>query len=169
LLSSDAIRRTLIVLHDTMNDEVREGLKRIDYAANPKVVHADLDLIAGHMSFGGSFHHQLWGGLGLIVVDDRGRAARWGSGPTDRFYELHELIAPVRDALVLSEHAGGATGPGSVLAAVGDGHVATAETEELRAELARTRTWLDSVRGSISWRMTAPLRAIGRAARPPRK
>lgn len=79
LLSSDAIRRTLIVVHDTMNDEVRAGLKRIDYAANPKVVLSDLDLVGGHLSFGGPFHHQLWGGLGLVVVDDRGQRTSFRS------------------------------------------------------------------------------------------
>jgi hypothetical protein len=164
LLSSDAIRRTLIAVHDTMNDEVRAGLKRVDFASNPKITDAELDFVGGHLSFGGPFHHELWGGLGLIVVDD-GAQFPGGQGDRDeRFYELHELIAPVRDALVLSEQSGGATGPGSARVALHNGDAST-EVQALRDELARTRAWLDSVQRSMSWRVTAPLRAIKRAVR----
>jgi hypothetical protein len=162
LLSSDAIRRTLILVHDTMNDDVRAGLNRIDYAADPKVVHAELDLVAGHLSFGGSFHHELWGGLGLILVDDRAEPAGGDAEHSDTFYELYELIAPVRDALVVSEQAGGATGPGSARAALRNRHAQSAEIAGLRDELARTRAWLDSMQRSMSWRLTVPLRRIKR-------
>jgi hypothetical protein len=165
LLRSDAIRRTLIAVHDTMNDEVRAGLKRIDYAANPKITHAELDFVGGHLSFGGPFHHQLWGGLGLIVVDDQAHPPEGQSDRDECFYELHELIVPVRDALVLSEKSGGATGPGSARVALGNGHSSAAETEALRDELVRTRAWLASVQRSMSWRLTVPLRAIKRAVR----
>jgi hypothetical protein len=165
LLSSDAIRRTLIVLHDTLNDEVRAGLKRIDYAANPKVTHAELDLVGGHLSFGGPFHHELWGGLGLIVVDDSARPAGGEIDGDERFYDLYELIAPVRDALVLGEGSGGAAEPGSALTALRDSHGIPAEVRALRDELAQTQAWLDSVQESMSWRLTAPLRAAGRAVR----
>jgi hypothetical protein len=165
LLSSNAIRRTLIVVHDTMNDEVRAGLMRIDYAADPKIIHEELELIGGHLSFGGSFHHELWGGLGLIVVDDSAESAHWSTKHDGTFYELYELLAPVRDALVHSERSGRATGPGSALTAVRDGDAPSAETEGLRDELARTRAWLDSLQRSMSWRLTAPLRAIKRAVR----
>ena len=75
LLASDAIRRTVIVLHDSLNDLVRAGFNRIDYAAEPKVVYADLDFIGGHLSYRGSFHHELWGGLGIVVARLRRREA----------------------------------------------------------------------------------------------
>lgn len=169
LLSSDAIRRSLIVLHDTVNDEVRAGLKRIDYQANPKVTHAELDFVGGHLSFGGPFHHELWGGLGLIVVDDSAHPAGGETDRDERFYDLYELIAPVRDALVLSERSLEAVGPGSALAALRDGLATTAEMEALRDELAQTRAWLDSVQQSLSWRLTAPLRAVRRAVRSRRR
>lgn len=164
LLASDAVRRTVIVVHDTMNEEVRAGLKRIEFGANPKIVHAELDLVGGHLSFGGPFHHELWGGLGLIVVDEDERFPHPNEESDERFYELYELVAPVRDSLVLSERSGGASGPGSVLTVLGDRNGTPVEIESLQAELARTSAWLDSVQGSVSWRLTAPLRAIKRAA-----
>jgi hypothetical protein len=40
------------------------------------------------------------------------------------------------------------------------------EQRELRAELSRHQTWLDGIRGSTSWRMTAPLRAAKRRLGP---
>jgi Methyltransferase domain len=71
LLRSPAVRNAFIVLHDTMNEEVLEGLRRIDFAAYPNVVFRDL-------AFTQLFRdparplEEAWGGLGLIVVDTDG-------------------------------------------------------------------------------------------------
>ena len=156
LLASDAIRRTVILLHDTLNDLVREGFRRIDYACEPKVAYADLDFIGGHLGYGGSFHHELWGGLGIVVVDaERDRVQARGTDE-GRFYELFELLSPVRDALVAHEATGGAVGAGNVAAAVG---TSRAELDRARDEAAASRHWLEELQRSASWRMTAPLRA----------
>lgn len=156
LLASDAIRRTVILIHDTLNDEVRAGLERVDYHAEPKVAYADLDFVGGHLSDGGPFHHQLWGGLGLVVVDDGGERLSQLHLGEGRFYDLFELVATARDALLAHEP----NGPGS------------AETAQLRDELARAqddlnraRAALDAIQRSPSWRVTAPLRAAKHAAR----
>jgi hypothetical protein len=69
LLSSDAVRRTVILAHDACNPEVRAGLEHVDYAACGKVSMVDLDFVSGHLSRAGPFANQLWGGLALIVVD----------------------------------------------------------------------------------------------------
>jgi glycosyltransferase involved in cell wall biosynthesis len=37
--------------------------------------------------------------------------------------------------------------------------------DRARSELARHKTWLDSMKGSVSWRLTAPLRAVKRGLR----
>ena len=68
LLASDAVRSTVILIHDTMNDEVRAGVARIDVAGERKVMHFDLEFLAGRLHYGDGLHHQLWGGLGVIVV-----------------------------------------------------------------------------------------------------
>jgi Methyltransferase domain len=72
LLSSGAVRRTVILAHDACNPEVRAGLERVDYAAYGKVSLVDLDFVSGHLSRTGPFANQLWGGLALIVVDEEG-------------------------------------------------------------------------------------------------
>jgi Methyltransferase domain len=162
LLASDAIRRTVIVLHDTLNDLVREGFRRIDYAAEHKVAYADLDFVGGHLGYGGPFHHQLWGGLGIVVVDAEGHRVSDEGDDQGRFYELFELLSPVRDALVAHEAAGGAVGAGSVSEAV---RTSRAELDRARNDAAASRHWLEELQRSASWRITAPLRAAQRRLR----
>ena len=69
LLASPAIARTVIVLHDTFNGEVRAGITDVDFAASPAVALVELDMTGGYMARTGPFEGQLWGGLGVIVVD----------------------------------------------------------------------------------------------------
>ena len=59
---------TVIVMHDTTNERVREGLDA-SLHVHPSVAHVDLDFVAGHLSGTGAYAGQLWGGLGLVMVD----------------------------------------------------------------------------------------------------
>lgn len=155
LLASDAVNRAVIVLHDTLNDAVREGFSRVDLAAEAKVVYDDLDFIGGHLSHGGPFHHQLWGGLGIVVVDRDAARVPSATGDDGRFYDLFELLSPVRDALIAREQLGRPVGSGMVGGAI----ATSADLEKARAEAASARHWLDELQRSTSWRITAPLRA----------
>lgn len=67
LLDSDAIGETVIVLHDTINEEVRAGMDAVDYRSYDKVRLYEPDAIPGTMSLHPSYLGQMWGGLGLIV------------------------------------------------------------------------------------------------------
>ncbi len=83
LLESDAVGRTVILLHDTFNPEVRRGLEAVDYDAFAKVLHVELDWIPGHTFRGGRLDGESWGGLGLVVCDAGhprapGRSSRQG-------------------------------------------------------------------------------------------
>jgi hypothetical protein len=69
LLASPAVGRTLIVLHDTANPQVREGLEAVEYRAYSKLTWVDLDWIPGFIFREGSARGQAWGGLGVIVAD----------------------------------------------------------------------------------------------------
>ena len=59
----------MIVLHDTFNGEVRAGITDVDFAAYPAVALVELDMTGGYMARTGPFAGQLWGGIGLVVVD----------------------------------------------------------------------------------------------------
>jgi hypothetical protein len=96
LLSSPALNRAVIVVHDTANEEVRSGLCELALEDHQSVAYVDLDFVAGHLSATGAFAGQLWGGLGLIVVDAVARGAR----PAAQDGALHpagELLRAARD------------------------------------------------------------------------
>ena len=98
LLASPAVRHTVIVAHDTANESVRSGLLGAALEDHPSVAYVDLDFVAGHVSASGAFAGELWGGLGLIVVDADARAAR-PSVRDDAFYPAGELLRQARDAV----------------------------------------------------------------------
>ena len=61
LLASGAVTNTVILLHDTSNEEVREGLEAVDYGAYPKVAAVDLDFVPGYLVRADRFRHEIWG------------------------------------------------------------------------------------------------------------
>ena len=92
LLASPALGRTLVLVHDTANERVRAGVEAVGVDAVKKVVYADLDVVAGAMYRAPELRHELWGGLGLIVVDT-GRARAPGESAIDpRRYPTARLL-----------------------------------------------------------------------------
>jgi hypothetical protein len=74
LLGARALSRGIVVIHDTANPEVRDGLERVEYEAHGNVTWVDLDWLPGYIS---TETGEAWAGLGLIVVDaNRGRGVR---------------------------------------------------------------------------------------------
>jgi hypothetical protein len=92
LVGSAAVDFALIVLHDTMNPEVRRGILAAQLDRAPRVVYADLDLVPGFLASRGEFADRLWGGLGLVVVDSGGEPWREGIFEDARA-DPHRLIA----------------------------------------------------------------------------
>lgn len=52
------------------NEIVREGLEAAALDTRPNVVYVDLDFVPGYLVRAEPFHHEAWGGLGLVIVDD---------------------------------------------------------------------------------------------------
>jgi hypothetical protein len=98
LLDSPAVGRTMILVHDTMNETVREGIERVPLEAYPKVSYVELDFVAGYMFREPDLLHELWGGLGLVVVDAARKAYFGGSVRQERYFETFELVRAGRDA-----------------------------------------------------------------------
>jgi hypothetical protein len=161
LLSSPAVADTVIIMHDAMNEEVRSGLDAVRYTAYPKVAHVNLDFVPGYMFRDPDHSHELWGGLGLVVVDAT-RTAYFPSAPVieDRYYETAHLFPQMRD-LVIARESGEPVSPAEV-------HEQRTLTEELavvREERERYQQLSDAVVGSLSWKITAPWRAATHWAR----
>jgi hypothetical protein len=153
LLDSSTTRSTLILLHDTMNEETRRGIESVGLASHPKVVYYELDFVPGYEFAGGHFDGQIWGGLGLVLTGERPVEGYRESTAQTRYREPFELLQGARR--VAEELRG-----------------AREETQAVRADLQlaqgeaeRSRALLDAVQASLSWRLTEPLRWAKRIAR----
>jgi hypothetical protein len=100
LLASPAVGRTTILVHDTMNETVREGIQRVPFEAYPKVAYVEFDFVAGYMFREPELLHELWGGLGLVAVDGARKAYFSGSIRQQRYFEAFELIRTGRNAII---------------------------------------------------------------------
>ena len=103
LLASPAIARTVIVLHDTLNDEVRRGITAAGAEDRPEVVLFDLDFVGGHLSVAGEYENYLWGGLGLILVDREGDAFKAADAGDSTFEDSFTVFSDFRDRRVWSQ------------------------------------------------------------------
>ena len=96
IVDSDACRRTVMVFHDTANDEVRAGLESLDLPSHPKVALCMWDFVPGYLVVKDHpfYSHAAWNGLGLVVLDDTERAER--PVVMDDRYSVAEVYQRVR-------------------------------------------------------------------------
>jgi Methyltransferase domain len=121
LLASPAVGRTLILIHDTANEEVRAGVERVDLDRTAKVAYVDLDAVSGKLFRAPELRDQLWGGLGLVVVDD-GRSRPPAEPARDqRFFATAALLSEARARRVGRLRAAAARVRRRIRAASGDG------------------------------------------------
>ncbi len=147
LLASPSVGRTVILIHDTLNERVRAGLEQVDLDRE-QVVHAELDFVVGQLWDGGPFDHDLWGGLGLVVTGwELERSTRGGAS---RIHDALEVYSTFRRALE-------------------DGEAAErpryGEIRALERKLADAHASMSLMERSLSWRVTAPLRRVRGLAR----
>jgi hypothetical protein len=161
VLSSPALERAVILLHDTMNPDVRRGIEAVDIAAHEKVALIDLDFVPGYLARREPYRLQLWGGLGMVVVDGEHAFNRGGAVCDDRFHALFAMVHPM--VAVMGE----IEAQGLPL----DRMEAPALEARLRQEvvgsrenLARRERLLGAMEASLSWRITSPLRELKRYA-----
>jgi hypothetical protein len=169
LLESDAIQCTVILAHDTLNEEVREGLEEIDYDSYDKVAWVDLDFVPGYVAQLPARLGECWGGLGLVVVDSSGAFRSGGPTRGQDLFEQHKLIWPAAQWIRSAGSSAAARLDDLSFThevAAGDCEAkANEQVAALTAELDRHRAWLRGIEGSMSWRLTAPLRAFKRRVR----
>jgi hypothetical protein len=104
LLRSPATARSVIVVHDSMNEEVRAGIESVGLDDYEKVVYYELDFVPGYMYRGGGAHHAVWGGLGLIVCEAH-RSKAYQSSPRQwRYYETYAAIHRMRAEILRSSN-----------------------------------------------------------------
>jgi hypothetical protein len=144
LLASDAVKNSVILAHDSLNPEVRQGLEAVPYGDFEKVALVDLDFVGGYVPAEPPLLGECWGGLALIIVDASGRFGPAHEGRRPSMAPLSDLIWPSAEGL----RGDGADAPGDPVAA--------APSQD---EASYYRRMAEEMRGSLSWRLTAPLRA----------
>jgi Methyltransferase domain len=146
LLRSDAVESTVVLAHDTLNQEVRRGLEQVPYREFDKVAYVDLDFIGGYVPREPPLRGECWGGLGLVIVDGTGSFAEAHAGLRPAMTPLSELIWPVAESM----RGGAGNGAGA---------------RRLQEQADDYRRALSEIESSASWRLTAPLRSIKRRLR----
>jgi Methyltransferase domain len=145
LLASPAVANTVILAHDSLNQEVRQGLEAVPYSEIEKVAFVDLDFVGGYVPAEPPMLGECWGGLALIVVDETGRFGPAHDGRRPTMAPLSDLVWPEADAL--------RGGSGSDVGVRGSAAPASKD------EVQRHRELVEEMQGSVSWRITAPLRS----------
>jgi hypothetical protein len=180
LLDSRALGRSIILIHDTANEQVRRGVDEVRFMAWPKVAHVELDWIAGHVFAEPALRNELWYGLGLVLVDVTRLAYADGPVYEQRYHPTAQLLAEARELIIARERLA-SVAPGSEddlislrrrLSEVVVALDASLEREAalhmevgtLRARSERDSQTLQNLVSSPSWRVTAPLRAAKRQA-----
>jgi hypothetical protein len=164
LLDSDAIGRTHIVIHDINNEEVRRGVDAVRYRNWRKVASVELDCVPGYMFKEERLEHELWGGLGLVVVDDSRPAHQVPDPMQQRYYPAAPLFAEIRDIVVAREEGRDVRRREEHELLREQVAELQEEVERLGGEVRHERAGRDQLERSISWRLTRPLRsAKGRA------
>jgi hypothetical protein len=101
LLSSHAVARTVILIHDCANEAVRAGTRNAVVAARD-VAYADLSFV--RTTSKPSLLGEAWGGLGIVVIDREGDLWRLKpqlvenvlGRPTGNRSVLRDALAPAR-------------------------------------------------------------------------
>jgi hypothetical protein len=70
LLGSPACSLTVVVLHDSANEDVRDGLEALNLPNHPKVALCMLDFVPGFLVLEDHVRsREIWNGLALVVLD----------------------------------------------------------------------------------------------------
>jgi hypothetical protein len=141
LLSSPSVGRTVILLHDTLNERVRAGLEEIDYESFPKVTFVDLDFVPGLVRREGALKDDFWSGLGLIVTG-------WELAEEDHWpavYAVSEVYAAFSDVRAKTDE---------------ERRIGYEQLLKLDRELAEQKKIVSMMKNSLSWRITSPLRTL---------
>jgi hypothetical protein len=100
VIDSDACQTTVMVFHDSANDEVRAGLESLDLPSHPKVAVCMWDFVPGYLVVEGHETYSLaaWNGLGLVILDpDAGKAPAITMGDRYNVTEVYQRVRPLYD------------------------------------------------------------------------
>jgi hypothetical protein len=172
LLDSTAVAGSIILIHDTANERVRQGVEAVRFAAWPKVAHVELDWIPGQLFAESELRNELWYGLGLVIVDATRLAYLNGSVYEQRYHPAGALLARARDLVLARErvpprHASGLRSwrRSSGWHGIGSPRSRPTSCRQGGGRPRPTRSWLPRLTGSPGQSvrsLTSPVRPAGR-------
>jgi hypothetical protein len=174
LLDSTSVARTAILIHDTANERVRQGLDAIHFAAWPKVAHVELDWVPGQLFAESALRNELWYGIGLVLVDSSRLAYLNGSVYEQRYYPAAPLLAQARDLVLARNRASAAERTVQqeayalrkrVAVLLQELTAARSREQELVARQQGAERAIEDITSSVSWKLTEPLRSAKRLSR----
>jgi len=164
VLSSAAVQRTVVLMHDSMNEHVRAGIEAARPDAYPKVTYFDMDFVPGRLIRRGEWSNGLWGGFALAIADAHALRYMNGDVRETQYEEPHSALREWRDRIVDRQRATRGSVDGRPLERM-TRPMLDAECIRLRDEvralqerLAQSEREREVFRTSRSWRMTRPLR-----------
>lgn len=108
LLDSPTTARSVILVHDSMNEEIRAGIEAAGIEEHDSVVYFEPDFIPGYVYRTGVARHMAWGGLALIICDRELSPGYTESKRQWRYYEPFAAIQRMRSELRTAEAAAAA-------------------------------------------------------------
>jgi Methyltransferase domain len=106
LLDSPATARSVILVHDTMNPEIRAGIESLQLESYSKIVYYELDFVPGYIYREGICRGAAWGGIGLLLTD-MNRSPDYPLGPRQsRYYEPFGILLRLKAELLAEESYG---------------------------------------------------------------
>jgi hypothetical protein len=96
LLASPAARRTVILVHDSMNAEVRAGIESVGLDDCRHVVYYEPDFVTGYVYREGAAANTAWGGLALVITGAERSPAYADSARQPLYHEPFEALQRLR-------------------------------------------------------------------------
>lgn len=170
LLESPAISDTVILIHDASNEEVRRGIDRVPYSSFAKVRRLELDWLPGYIASIPERRFEIWGGIGMVIVDATGAPYDPETVAASQFFAAAPLFQEIRD-IWRSREWGNAFGPRTNGADHERLEQLAAEISALRSEVEEHRQILQNVSALAlaAGRLTTRLRGALRTPTRPRR
>lgn len=103
LLESPTTASSVILVHDSMNEEIRAGIEAAGIEQHDGVVYFEPDFVPGYVYRTGVARHSAWGGLALIICAPSASAAYAQDKRQSRYYEPYEAIQRLRRELLAGD------------------------------------------------------------------
>jgi hypothetical protein len=87
----------VILVHDTMNAEVRAGIESTRLDEHERVVYWEPDFVAGYVYREGAARGTAWGGLGLVLTDAARSPDYLESARQTLYEEPYEAVQRLRE------------------------------------------------------------------------